>query len=80
MNTAVSCDLVPHYQEACFAPPVLSVRHAVIIFTVSFVERYHHIMTYPSFIWYKTCKWRLLLHGKWTYLGLGVKNICTLCI
>jgi len=29
MNTTVSCDLVPHYQEACFAARVLSVRHAL---------------------------------------------------
>jgi len=66
-NATVSCDLVPHCQEACFAAPVLSVRHALIIFTMSYVERYHRILTHPSFIWYKTCKWRLLLHEKWTY-------------
>jgi len=32
MNTTFSCDPVPHYQDACFAAPVLSVRHALIIF------------------------------------------------
>jgi len=46
-NTTFNCDLVPHDQEACFAAPV---RHALIILTVSYVERYHHILTHPSFI------------------------------